>query len=265
MTLAEIMAGLGASQAVGGARTGALLTQTVEGERRDLRDARKRLEEQQKERDRKAKRRDKRRGFGRLVGGGIGFLLGGAPGAALGSAIGQGGAAATQRGGYKLDDVSAGLGQGMFFKGGREDISTAERDINRYLDDANTGFITNIATSAVSDYLTAGQLGKAFPGIRGGGFKAIGEKGLGFDSLMEMLRFDPETTGLKEITSDKLKLKRAPNLSKIYGSDSDPFTKSGGFMNLLDARTMDSNKKFDSFIRSRDIFDNYVSSIGGGQ
>ena len=175
MTLAEIMAGLGASQAVGGARTGALLTQTVEGERRDLRDARKRLEEQQKERDRKAKRRDKRRGFGRLVGGGIGFLLGGAPGAAIGSAIGQGGAAATQRGGYKLDDVSAGLGQGMFFKGGREDISTAERDINRYLDDANTGFITNIATSAVSDYLTAGQLGKAFPGIRGGGFKAIGD------------------------------------------------------------------------------------------
>jgi len=196
MTLAEIMAGLGASQAVGGARTGALLTETVEGERRDLRDARKRLEEQQKERDRKAKRRDKRRGIGRLLGGGIGFLLGGAPGAALGSAIGQGGAAATQRGGYKLDNVSAGLGQGMFFKGGREDISTAERDINRYLDDANTGFITNIATSAVSDYLTAGQLDKAFPGIRGGGFKAIGEKGIGFDSIMDMLRFDPETTGL---------------------------------------------------------------------
>ena len=261
MTLAEIMAGLGASQAVGGARTGALLTQTVEGERRDLRDARKRLEEQQKERDRKAKRRDKRRGFGRLVGGGIGFLLGGAPGAALGSAIGQGGAAATQRGGYKLDDVSAGLGQGMFFKGGREDISTAERDINRYLDDANTGFITNIATSAVSDYLTAGQLGKAFPGIRGGGFKAIGEKGLGFDSIMEMLRFDPETTGLKEITKEF----NPKSLFKVTGSDSDPFTKSGGFMNLLDARTMDSNKKFDSFIRSRDIFDNYVSSIGGGQ
>ena len=251
MTLAEIMAGLGASQAVGGARTGALLTETVEGERRDLRDARKRLEEQQKERDRKAKRRDKRRGFGRLIGGGIGFLLGGAPGAALGSAIGQGGAAATQRGGYKLDDVSAGLGQGMFFKGGREDISTAERDINRYLDDANTGFITNIATSAVSDYLTAGQLGKAFPGIRGGGFKAIGEKGLGFDSFMEMLRFDPEDTGLP-FTKGGFNPK---SILKVTGSDSDPFTKSGGFMSLLDQQSMASN---------RNIFDNYISSIRGG-
>ena len=193
MTLAEIMAGLGASQAVGGARTGALLTQTAEGERRQLLDAQRRLEEQQKDRERKAKRREKRRGVGRLLGSTIGFLVGGPAGAAIGSGLGQAGAAATQRGGYKLGDVSSGLGEGMFFKGGRADISSAERDVNRYLDDANKGFLTNIATSAVSDYLTAGQLGKAFPGIRGGGFKAFGQKGV---SLGDMLKYDPKSTGL---------------------------------------------------------------------
>jgi len=193
MTLAEIMAGLGASQAVGGARTGALLTQTAEGERRQLLDAQRRLEEQKKDRERKAKRREKRRGFGRLVGSTIGFLVGGPAGAAIGSGLGQAGAAATQRGGYKLGDVSSGLGEGMFFKGGRADISSAERDVNRYLDDANKGFLTNIATSAITDYFTAGQVEKVAPGIRGGGFKAFGQKGV---SLGDMLKYDPKSTGL---------------------------------------------------------------------
>ena len=200
MTLAEIMAGLGASQAVGGARTGALLTQTAEGERRQLLDAQRRLEEQQRERERKAKRREKRRGIGRLIGSAAGALLalptGGlslAAGAALGSAAGQAGAALTQRGGYKLGDVSSGLGEGMFFKGGRADISSAERDVNRYLDDANKGFLTNIATSAITDYFTAGQVEKVAPGIRGGGFKAFGQKGV---SLGDMLKYDPKSTGL---------------------------------------------------------------------
>ena len=167
MTLAEIMAGLGASQAIGQASTGALLTRTAEGERRDILDAQRELEEQQRARQRKAKTREKRRGIGRLIGSAAGALLalptGGlslAAGAALGSALGQAGAAATEKGGYKLGDVRSGLGEGMFFKGGRADISSAEADINRYLDDANTGDLQNIGVSAVTDYLTASSLGK---------------------------------------------------------------------------------------------------------
>ena len=81
----------------------------------------------------------------------------------------------------------------MFFKGGRADISSAERDVNRYLDDANKGFLTNIATSAITDYFTAGQVEKVAPGIRGGGFKAFGQKGV---SLGDMLKYDPKSTGL---------------------------------------------------------------------
>ena len=94
MTLAEIMAGLGASQAIGQASTGALLTRTAEGERRDILDAQRELEEQQRARQRKAKTREKRRGIGRLIGSAAGALLalptGGlslAAGAALGSVV----------------------------------------------------------------------------------------------------------------------------------------------------------------------------------
>ena len=200
MTLAEIMAGLGASQAVGGARTGALLTQTAEGERRQLLDAQRRLEEQQKDRGRKAKRREKRRGVGRLLGSTIGFLIGGPAGAAIGSGLGQAGAAATQRGGYKLGDVSSGLGEGMFFKGGRADISSAERDTNRYLDEANQGFLTNIAASAASDFLTFSSLGK-LGGAEKYGAIAAGEGGRG-EALKQMFRdniFDFSKKGMNTL------------------------------------------------------------------
>jgi len=207
MTLAEIMAGLGASQAVGGARTGALLTQTAEGERRQLREAQRRLEEQQKDRERKAKRREKRRGIGRLIGSAAGALLalptGGlslAAGAALGSAVGQTGAALSQRGGYKLGDVSSGLGEGMFFKGGRADISSAERDTNRYLDEANQGFLTNIAASAASDFLTFSSLGK-LGGAEKYGAIAAGEGGRG-EALKQMFRdniFDFSKKGMNTL------------------------------------------------------------------
>ena len=202
MTLAEIMAGLGASQAVGGARTGALLTQTAEGERRQLREAQRRLEEQQKDRERKAKRREKRRGVGRLLGSTIGFLVGGPAGAAIGSGLGQAGAAATQRGGYKLGDVSSGLGEGMFFKGGRADISSAERDTNRYLDEANQGFLTNIAASAASDFLTFSSLGKLGGAEKYGAIAAEKGRGAALGELFKENIFDPIKSGLLDRSAE---------------------------------------------------------------
>ena len=74
----------------------------------------------------------------------------------------------------------------MFFKGGRADISSAERDVNRYLDDANKGFLTNIATSAITDYFTAGQVEKVAPGIRGGGLKLSVKKVLVWEICLNM-------------------------------------------------------------------------------
>ena len=194
MTLAEIMAGLGASQAVGGASTGALLTQTAEGERRQLLDAQRRLEEQENERKRKARRREKRRGIGRLIGS--------AAGAALGSAAGQAGAALTQRGGYKLGDVSSGLGEGMFFKGGRENISSAEREINRYLDEANQGFLSNIAASAASDFLTISSLGKLGGVEKYGAIAAEKGRGAALGELFKENIFDPIKSGLLDRSAE---------------------------------------------------------------
>ena len=210
MTLAEIMAGLGASQAIGQASTGALLTRTAEGERRDILDAQRELEEQQRARQRKAKTREKRRGIGRLIGSAAGALLalptGGlslAAGAALGSALGQVGAAATEKGGYKLGDVRSGLGEGMFFKGGRADISSAEADVNRYLDEANTGYLQNIGASALSDYLTFSSIGKLGGADKYGAIAA--EKGRG--------------AALSEMFKDTI-FKKAPEQgSSIFGID----------------------------------------------
>ena len=211
MTLAEIMAGLGASQAIGQASTGALLTRTAEGERRDILDAQRQLEEQQRARERKAKTRGRRRGIGRLIGSAAGALLalptGGlslAAGAALGSALGQAGAAATEKGGYKLGRVGSGLGGGMFFKGGRADISSAEADINRYIDEANTGYLQNIAASTVTDYLTASSLGK-LEGFGKYADIAAGEGGRG--------------AALREMFKDTI-FKKAPEQgSTIFGID----------------------------------------------
>ena len=193
MTLAEIMAGLGASQAVGSARTGALLTSDSERERRELLDAQRRLAEQEAEAARKAERRGKRLGVGRMLGMAAGALLalptGGlslAAGAALGSGAGQLAAGASQRGGYKLDKVSSGLGAGMFFKGGRADISSAERDTNRYINDANSSFVTNALVNVASDYLTFSSLGK-LGGAEKYGAIAAGEGGRG-EALKQLLK-----------------------------------------------------------------------------
>ena len=209
MTLAEIMAGLGASQAVGRASTGALLTQTAQGEARDLRDAQRRLKEQEAEAARKAERRGKRLGVGRMLGMAAGALLalptGGlslAAGAALGSGAGQLAAGASQRGGYKLDKVSSGLGEGMFFKGGRADISSAERDTNRYINDANSSFVTNALVNVASDYLTFSSLGK-LGGAEKYGAIAAGEGGRG-EALKQLLKdnvFDFGKKGMKALPS----------------------------------------------------------------
>jgi len=205
MTLAQIMAGMGASQAVGMASTGALLTQTAQGEARDLRDAQRRLKEQEEEASRKAERRGKRLGVGRMLGMGIGALLalptGGvslAAGAALGSGAGQLAAGASQRGGYKLDKVSSGLGEGMFFKGGRADISSAERDTNRYIDEANSGFVTNALVNVASDYLTFSSLGK-LGGAEKYGAIAAGEGGRG-EALNQLFKDKVFDFGKKGMT-----------------------------------------------------------------
>jgi hypothetical protein len=156
MTLAELMAGLQASQAVGYGATGADLTMTAEEERRELEAAQRQLREQQKRAEEQNRRREKRRGVGRLIGGGLGFLVGGSAGQAIGSAIGQGLAGVNQN----VDRVSSGLGSGMFFSGAREDITAEERDVNRFIRDANRGYQANVLSSAVTDYLTGEMLGQ---------------------------------------------------------------------------------------------------------
>tara|TARA_R100001198_G_scaffold27663_2_gene14618 strand:- start:1334 stop:2101 length:768 start_codon:yes stop_codon:yes gene_type:complete len=161
MTLAEIMASLQAGQAAGFGATGADLTMTAEGERRDIEAAQRQLREQQKRAEEQNRKRERRRGFGRAIGSGLGFLVGGSAGQAVGSAIGQSIAGAGQR----VGRVSSGLGAGMFFSGAREDITAEQRDINRFIGEANRGYQANVLSSAVTDYFTGELLGKLkFPG-----------------------------------------------------------------------------------------------------
>jgi hypothetical protein len=164
MTLAEIMAGARAGQSIGQAQSFTNLTGTAADERRALADARRQLEEQQKERERQAAGQEKKRGRGRL----IGSILGGLAGVALapltgglsikgGAALGAGlGSFAGQKaaGDLSLDDVSSGLAGGMFFSGAREDISGAERDVNRFLSEAEDNFKQKQFTSAIGDAFT---------------------------------------------------------------------------------------------------------------
>ena len=156
MTLAELMAGARAGQAAGFGATGADLSITAEGERRDIMAAQRALREQQKRAQEQNKRREKRRGVGRLIGSGIGFLAGGSAGQAIGSAIGQSLAGV----GANVSRVSSGLGQGMFFSGSRQDIFASERDVNRFISDANKGFQANVLSSAITDYFTGELLGQ---------------------------------------------------------------------------------------------------------
>ena len=119
MTLAEILAGIRAGQAVGQSESFTNLTGAATEERRSLADARRQLQEQSKERERQAARQEKRRGRGRLAGSILGGLAGAllAPltgglsikaGAALGAGLGSfGGQKAA--GDLSLDDVRSGL------------------------------------------------------------------------------------------------------------------------------------------------------------
>lgn len=156
MTLAELLAGARAGQAVGFGATGADLSITAEGERRDIMAAQRQLREQERRAQEQNKRRERRRGVGRAIGSAIGFLAGGSAGQAVGSAIGQsiGGV------GQRVGRVSSGLGQGMFFSGAREDISASQKDINRFISEANRGYQANVLSSAITDYFTGELLGK---------------------------------------------------------------------------------------------------------
>tara|TARA_R110002020_G_scaffold434087_1_gene644233 strand:+ start:35 stop:697 length:663 start_codon:yes stop_codon:yes gene_type:complete len=163
MTLAELMANLQSSQSTGFKSAGLDLSMDASSERRALQDAQRQLLEQQQARARSAKKREQNRGFGRLLGAGLGALLalptGGlslGAGAALGSALGQ--TAATR--GQRVRGVESGLGSGMFFKGARKDLSSAEMDINRYISDANKGFTNQIIASSIGDYFTGQSLGQ---------------------------------------------------------------------------------------------------------
>jgi|TARA_R110002050_G_scaffold291491_1_gene445992 hypothetical protein len=163
MTLAELMANLQSSQSTGFGSAGLDLSMDASSERRALQDARRQLLEQQKARGESAKKREQNRGLGRAIGAGAGALLalptGGlslAAGAALGSLFGQ--TVATR--GQKVRGVESGLASGMFFKGARKDLSSAEMDINRYISDANKGFTNQIIASSVGDYFTGQSLGQ---------------------------------------------------------------------------------------------------------
>jgi|10_taG_2_1085330.scaffolds.fasta_scaffold43958_1 hypothetical protein len=169
MTLAEILAGARAGQAVGIGATGADLSITAERERRSIEEAQRSIREQAKYASDKAKKRERRRGVGRLIGGTLGFLAGGSAGKAVGSAIGQGLASAGHHG--EVAGVRSGLGAGMFFSGAREDISAYERDTNRFISDANRGYKAKILTDVVGDYLTGRRMEQA--GITKEAFQSI--------------------------------------------------------------------------------------------
>ena len=167
MTLAELMANLQSSQSTGFGSAGLDLSMDASSERRALQDARRQLQEQEKARGRSAKKREQNRGFGRILGAGLGAGIGAllalptgglslGAGVALGSAFGQ--TAATR--GQRVRGVESGLGSGMFFKGARKDLSSAEMDINRYISDANKGFTNQIIASSVGDYFTGQSLGQ---------------------------------------------------------------------------------------------------------
>ena len=66
MTLAELLASIQAGQAAGMGDTGAQLSITAEGERRDIQAAQRQLRDKKEELERTSKRREKRRGVGRL-------------------------------------------------------------------------------------------------------------------------------------------------------------------------------------------------------
>ena len=213
MTLAEIMAGVRAGQSIGQAQSFTNLTGTAADERRALADARRQLEEQQKERERQAAGQERKRGRGRLLGGllgaGLAFATGGTSlalgaGAGLGSFLGQ-----KAVGHLSLDDVSSGLGGGMFFGGAREDISGAERDVNRFLSEAEDNFKQKQFTSAIGDAITGYKAGNFLSNIGGELSKDAVKDKFSFKDLFS--KKEDAVDPLMEV-AEKLKM---PNLDLI--------------------------------------------------
>ena len=163
MTLQQIIAGLGAGQAVGMAEAGKDLTQESAAELFDIKGAGRAITEGGRKASDKDVRRKRRRGAGRVLGGFLGYLLGGPLGLAVGSLGGQTLAALTQRGGYKLGEVSSGLDNEnkLFYQGAREDVSAAERDTNRFVKSANDKYLTDIAVNTVRDYFLGSSLAES--------------------------------------------------------------------------------------------------------
>ena len=195
MTLAEILAGIRAGQAVGQSESFTNLTGAAAEERRSLADARRQLQEQRKERERQAARQERRRGRGRtvgsLLGAGLALLATGGTAAPLllGAATGLGSFAGQKAAGdLSLDDVRSGLGGGMFFRGAREDISGAERDVNRFLNEAEQNFKQRQAVSAIGDAIT---------GYRAGNFLANFDPSKKFD-IRDLFKREPKVTQLND-------------------------------------------------------------------
>tara|TARA_R100000664_G_scaffold3195_1_gene7383 strand:- start:7446 stop:8240 length:795 start_codon:yes stop_codon:yes gene_type:complete len=198
MTLAEILAGIRAGQAVGQSESFTNLTGVAAEERASLADARRKLQEQRKERERQAARQERRRGGARTIGalGGAALALLASGGTAmplvLGAASGLGSFLGQKAAGdLSLDDVRSGLGGGMFFRGARENISGAERDINRFLNEAEQNFKQRQAVSAIGDAIT---------GYRAGNFLANFDPSKKF-SIGDLFKREPKVTQLNDTAS----------------------------------------------------------------
>jgi len=167
MTLPELLSNIQASQRVGRAEKFTSLTGQAAGEKRDIKKAVRNIREAKSKAAEQSKRQERRRGLGRLGGAALGYGLamaftGGAAAPLLaGAATGLGSFAGQKAAGdLSLGKAEADLKKGLFFSQSREDVTTAEADLNRFLSEAEKGFKQRQLFSAVGDAFTGGQLSK---------------------------------------------------------------------------------------------------------
>lgn len=168
MTLPEILAAARASQATGFSEAFTDLTGAAAEERADILAAQENIKDQQEAAERQTARQETKRGRARLIGGILGGLAGAAlapltgglsvrAGAAIGAGLGSFGAQKAA-GDLSLDNISSGLGEGMFFGRVRENISGKVQDLNRFLNEAEENFKQRQLTSAAGDALLASSI-----------------------------------------------------------------------------------------------------------
>tara|TARA_A100000172_G_scaffold72310_2_gene53372 strand:+ start:623 stop:1384 length:762 start_codon:yes stop_codon:yes gene_type:complete len=175
MTLPEILAAARAGQATGFSESFTDLTGIAADEKRDIFDARQNIKDQQEDAQYETAEQERKRGRGRLIGkilgalagaalapvtGGLSIKAGTALGAGLGSFAGQKAA-----GDLSLDNISSGLGEGMFFGNARKNISGAVEDVNRFLGEAEQTFKEKQLASALGDAVTGYSAGNLLEGF----------------------------------------------------------------------------------------------------